>query len=120
MQSAKDNTTTAAAYATNFAIRYAVPKRVTPSVALYSLAGTIATVTSKLNYSLTVTAAFTTQSDEVTFASYWNATTGINATTCTPKVISLLNSAVTATSTNSFTSACITYNYVIDARLGVV
>lgn len=112
--------TTAAAYATAFGFQFQTPKRVIPTLTMYDVSvGTSASVYAALYYYKSG-GPFAASSSVITVSSYWNINPGTNAFHFVPNTASNLIGVTGTDSTVTFTSAQIAFQYVADARLGIV
>lgn len=117
MSSVSPNATSRYSFASPFGIVFNTPKIFTPRLSIYSTAGSLGYVNSKLFYEKN-TAAFNTITNDVAYADYWNVTISTKSALFLPKIITELSSATDANSSSTFISAGISFQYSADSRLG--
>lgn len=112
--------TTAAAYATAFGFQYKQTKRVNPIATFYDIsAGTAASVYAALYY-YTSGNAFAANANVILINDYWNVATGISSYHFIPKTATNLLGVTGTSSSVTFTSAQVAFQYTLDSRLGIV
>ncbi len=110
-------------YASPFTLDYKVTKRVAPSLTFYSRAGTAANFSAYLYYPLTSTNAFTISGPtDVAIASFWTGVNGVYCINFAPISISTLIFVSNSSSSSNFSYASggVKFQYIADARLGIV
>lgn len=112
-----DTSTTGLLFSTPFTLQYKQAKRVVPTVYLYSVDGTVASVQGNLYYQNG--GGFATSNANDTVASFWTATKDIKTSIYTPNSLSNLVTATVLT-TSVYMTGGIKFQYLLDARLGVV
>ena len=110
----------AAAYATPFELDYST-KRKPPNITLYTPSGTSGSVLASLNYLTPTSLVFSTQTATCMLSTFWaTPVIGSNKTSYFPSAGTSLASTTNASNSNQYSSASIAYQFVADARLGIV
>lgn len=104
---------------TGFEVDY-TPKRVVPTLKFYTPSGTADNVLATLYYAITGSHNFFEKPVVSLVDTFWNGTIGTNKATYVPKVVTGLVGADNASNDDPFVSGQITYQFVAEARLGIV
>ena len=109
-------------YQTPFSLIYNTKKRAVPTIFLYSPGtGAVATIHAEVYYPADPLQGFTTKTAELPLAGNYSAITGNFSSIYTPIAINgFVGSPPDAYTGNSFVSGGLMFQYVCDARLGVV
>lgn len=110
-------TGSATLYASPGYISYKTPKRVNPQLVFYSIAGTLNNISAELWYNLTSTFTTVGPTDKL-LSSFFSVNSKLNSFYLNPNSINSLLAATPISST--FASGGIAFQWVSDARLGVV
>lgn len=107
-------------FAGSFTLNYKGVKRATPLLSVSSTAvGTSGNVTSNLFYNPAPGGTVVKNTIDYPLATYWNSTIGTKSANFNPIIITPLD-AQTNNTGNTFASSDITFQYILDSRLGVV